>query len=151
MKYRFLLILTLFICAPAGWAQSSIYKTEGTCGTDTKWTFDGFTLTIVNASKEGQYVNIADYDMKHQIAPWTKKKLDVKKIQIGAGITRIGSCAFAGLENLQESLRDMAEIRLQYPDATLLELGKYLDPPVGKSGVNHRLRKLSDLADKLRG
>ena len=102
MKYRFLLILTLFICAPAGWAQSSIYKTEGTCGTDTKWTFDGFTLTIVNASKEGQYVNIADYDMKHQIAPWTKKKLDVKKIQIGAGITRIGSCAFAGLENLQE-------------------------------------------------
>ncbi len=56
-----------------------------------------------------------------------------------------------GLENLQESLRDMAEIRLQYPDATLLELGKYLDPPVGKSGVNHRLRKLSELADKLRG
>ncbi|MBO4912180.1 MAG: DNA-binding protein WhiA, partial [Butyrivibrio sp.] len=35
-------------------------------------------------------------------------------------------------------------------DATLLELGKYLDPPVGKSGVNHRLRKLSELADKLR-
>ena len=56
-----------------------------------------------------------------------------------------------GLENLPESLRDMAQVRLQYPDATLLELGKYLDPPVGKSGVNHRLRKLSELADKLRG
>ena len=56
-----------------------------------------------------------------------------------------------GLENLPESLRDMAEARLQYPDATLLELGKVLDPPVGKSGVNHRLRKLSDLAEKLRG
>ncbi|WP_026524416.1 DNA-binding protein WhiA [Butyrivibrio sp. MB2005] len=56
-----------------------------------------------------------------------------------------------GFENLPESLRDMAEARLQYPDATLLELGKYLDPPVGKSGVNHRLRKLSELAEKLRG
>lgn len=55
-----------------------------------------------------------------------------------------------GFENLPETLRDMAEARLQYPDATLLELGKYLDPQVGKSGVNHRLRKLSELADKLR-
>ncbi len=56
-----------------------------------------------------------------------------------------------GLENLPESLRDMAEARLAYPDATLSELGKYLDRPVGKSGVNHRLRKLSEMADKLRG
>lgn len=56
-----------------------------------------------------------------------------------------------GFENLPETLRDMAEARLQYPDATLLELGKYLDPQVGKSGVNHRLRKLSELAEKLRG
>ena len=56
-----------------------------------------------------------------------------------------------GFENLPEILRDMAEARLQYPDATLLELGKCLDPPVGKSGVNHRLRKLSELAEKVRG
>lgn len=57
---------------------------------------------------------------------------------------------FYGFNRLQESLREMAEVRLEHPDATLLELGKYLDPPVGKSGVNHRLRKLSELADKLR-
>ena len=44
----------------------------------------------------------------------------------------------------------MAEIRLAYPDAPLRELGEYLDPPVGKSGVNHRLRKLSELADNVR-
>ena len=36
------------------------------------------------------------------------------------------------------------------PDAPLKELGEYLDPPVGKSGVNHRLRKLSELADRIR-
>ncbi|RKM55137.1 DNA-binding protein WhiA [Butyrivibrio sp. X503] len=55
-----------------------------------------------------------------------------------------------GFDNLQDSLREMAEVRLEHPDATLLELGGYLEPPVGKSGVNHRLRKLSELAEKLR-
>lgn len=55
-----------------------------------------------------------------------------------------------GFNNLQDSLREMAEVRLEYPDATLKELGQYLNPPVGKSGVNHRLRKLSELADRIR-
>ena len=55
-----------------------------------------------------------------------------------------------GLSNLPLALRQMAEVRLSYPDASLKELGDYLDPPVGKSGVNHRLRKLSELAEKYR-
>lgn len=55
-----------------------------------------------------------------------------------------------GLHNLQGNLREIAEVRLEYPEATLKELGEALDPPVGKSGVNHRLRKLSELADRLR-
>ena len=55
-----------------------------------------------------------------------------------------------GMKNLQDSLREMAEIRLEYPDATLKELGQYLKPPVGKSGVNHRLRKLSEIAERIR-
>ena len=57
----------------------------------------------------------------------------------------------AGLDSLPEHLREMAEIRLKYPDAALKELGEYLNPPVGKSGVNHRLRKLSEYAGELRG
>ena len=55
-----------------------------------------------------------------------------------------------GLSNLPLALRQMAEVRLSYPDASLKELGDYLEPPVGKSGVNHRLRKLSELAEKYR-
>lgn len=55
-----------------------------------------------------------------------------------------------GFENLPESLRQMAEVRLEHPDAPLKELGAYLDPPVGKSGVNHRLRKLCELADSIK-
>ena len=56
-----------------------------------------------------------------------------------------------GLDSLQEGLREAALIRLEYPDATLKELGQYLNPPVGKSGINHRLRKLSEIADRIRG
>ena len=55
-----------------------------------------------------------------------------------------------GFENLPDNLRQMAEIRLEYPDAALKELGEYLEPTVGKSGVNHRLRRLSEIADRIR-
>ena len=55
-----------------------------------------------------------------------------------------------GLESLNEGLEEIARLRLQYPEATLKELGLMLNPQVGKSGVNHRLRKLSLLADDLR-
>lgn len=55
-----------------------------------------------------------------------------------------------GLDNLPENLRQVAEIRLEENDISLKEIGEMLDPPIGKSGVNHRLRKLSEMADKLK-
>lgn len=55
-----------------------------------------------------------------------------------------------GLSNLPEVLGEMATVRLEHPDAPLKELGEYLSTPIGKSGVNHRLRRISDIADKLR-
>ena len=55
-----------------------------------------------------------------------------------------------GFYSLNEGLAEIAELRLQYPEATLKELGMMLNPQVGKSGVNHRLRKLSEIADELR-
>ena len=54
-----------------------------------------------------------------------------------------------GFDDLPPHLREMALLRLEYPDAPLKELGNYLDPPVGKSGVNHRLRRLSEIADSI--
>ena len=56
-----------------------------------------------------------------------------------------------GFDDLSDNLREIAEARLAYPDATLKELGEHLVPSVGKSGVNHRLRKLSELADSIKG
>ncbi len=54
-----------------------------------------------------------------------------------------------GLERLPKSLRPLAELRLAYPEATLKELGSMLDPPLGKSGVNHRFRKIRSIVAKL--
>lgn len=53
-----------------------------------------------------------------------------------------------GLADLPESLQEVAQLRLEYPDMALKELGELCNPAVGKSGVNHRLRKLCELAEK---
>lgn len=55
-----------------------------------------------------------------------------------------------GFGDLSPGLLEAAKVRLEYPDVSLKELGTMLNPPVGKSGVNHRLRKLSEIAQKLR-
>ena len=55
-----------------------------------------------------------------------------------------------GLKRLPKNLREVAELRLNYPDESLKDLGEMLDPPVGKSGVNHRLRKIEKIAEELR-
>lgn len=55
-----------------------------------------------------------------------------------------------GLSELSDGLYDIANLRIEYPEASLKELGELLSPSIGKSGVNHRLRKLSIYADCLR-
>ncbi len=58
---------------------------------------------------------------------------------------------YMGIHKLSNNLREIAELRLENTDSTLKELGEMLNPPVGKSGVNHRFRKIEELADKLKG
>ncbi|MBP5594910.1 DNA-binding protein WhiA [Pseudobutyrivibrio sp.] len=55
-----------------------------------------------------------------------------------------------GLDTLPVQLQEIAQIRLDYPDTPLGDLGQYLDPPIGKSGVNHRLKKLAAIAREFR-
>lgn len=74
---------------------------------------------------------------------------------VSAAVKQLEDIAYirdtVGFEQLPSGLQDVALTRLAYPEATLKELGDLLETPVGKSGVNHRLRKLSEMADKLRG
>lgn len=55
-----------------------------------------------------------------------------------------------GLDSLPEQLKTVAEMRLLNPHLSLAELGERLSPPLGKSGVNHRLAKISKIADSMR-
>ena len=56
-----------------------------------------------------------------------------------------------GLSALPEGLAELAGVRLENPDLSLKELGERMHPPLGKSGVNHRLRKLSEIAEQCKG
>lgn len=73
---------------------------------------------------------------------------------ISASVKQIEDIEFirdtVGLDSLPEGLQDVVRARLAYPEAALKELGNLMDTPIGKSGVNHRLRKISEMADKLR-
>jgi hypothetical protein len=54
-----------------------------------------------------------------------------------------------GLDYLDDKLREMAELRTENPEATLKELGEMSSPPIGKSGVNHRLKKIMEIAEQI--
>lgn len=83
-------------------------------------------------------VNCETANINKTVSAAVRQTEDIRKIQ-----------QTIGFDGLSGPLREIAELRLAYPEATLKELGTYLEPPVGKSGVNHRLRKLSQLAEDL--
>lgn len=55
-----------------------------------------------------------------------------------------------GLENISHELREVAMIRLNNSDMTLREIGESLENPISRSGVNHRLKKISAMAEQIR-
>ncbi|MCI8352539.1 MAG: DNA-binding protein WhiA [Clostridia bacterium] len=74
---------------------------------------------------------------------------------INASVTQIQAIRYLKehkkFEELPENLKEIAEVRLKNPDASLVELGKMLQNPIGKSGVNHRLKKICEIAEELGG
>ena len=51
-----------------------------------------------------------------------------------------------GLESLPPALQEFIKLRVSHPDATLKKLGEYADPPLSKSAVYHRVRRIEQLA-----
>lgn len=74
------------------------------------------------------------------------KAVDAAQRQI-ASIRKVDN--LMGLSRLSAPLREAAEARLRYPELSLKELGEVMDPPVGKSGMNHRMRRIEELAQDL--
>lgn len=109
----------------------------------------------------GAHVSLMDFE-NQRIVKEVRNSVNRKVNCETANITKTVNAAAAqvrdimliqetyGLDELPENLREIAELRLEYQEATLQELGVLLTPPVGKSGVNHRLRKLSEIAESVR-
>ena len=53
------------------------------------------------------------------------------------------------LEELSQGLQEIAKLRIAHPEASLIELGNMLKSPIGKSGVNHRLKAIEKMAEEL--
>lgn len=109
----------------------------------------------------GAHVSLMDFE-NYRIVKEVRNSVNRKVNCETANITKTVNAAAAqvrdieliqktcGFGELSETLREIAELRLEYQEATLQELGDLLTPPVGKSGVNHRLRKLSLIAESIR-
>ena len=69
---------------------------------------------------------------------------------VDAGVRQLESIRLiqetVGLKKLPENLRQVAELRLENPEMPLKELGEMMDPPLGKSGIYHRLKKIEAFA-----
>lgn len=101
MKKHIFIALVALLCSISAAAQTI---QEGTINKCIKWTFDGQTLTINNLDPKVPEMAIPNYDNVISQAPWIKKKLarNIKRVNIGVGISRIGSCAFANCTGLTD-------------------------------------------------
>ena len=84
-------------------------------------------------------VNCETANINKTVTAAAKQIEDIKYLQCNMGFSQ-----------LTDGLREVAELRLDYPDSSLQELGQMLSAPISKSGVNHRLRKISKIAEQLR-
>lgn len=74
---------------------------------------------------------------------------------VNASVEQIKSIKFLKekrkFDGLPENLKEIANLRQKHPEASLVELGEMLENPIGKSGVNHRLKKICEIAEELQG
>ena len=113
------------------------------------------TLAIMGASK--QYFDFLDVIMRKDLMSQARKaeNLDIANVDkaVRAASAQIESIRKIidkkGLDYLSPKLQEVATARLDNPDIGIEDLGKILDPPLSKSGVNNRLRKITEIAKGL--
>ena len=84
-------------------------------------------------------VNCETANINKTVTAATRQMEDIRYLQCHLGFSQ-----------LADGLREIAELRMEYPDSSLQELGQKVTPPISKSGVNHRLRKISKIAEQMR-
>lgn len=101
--------------------------------------FENIRILKEISNSVNRQVNCETANLNKTIFAAVKQIADIKYIEETIGI-----------DSLEPNLRELAYLRLDNSDMNLKDLGQLLSKPIGKSGVNHRLRKLSQIADELR-
>ncbi|WP_078543955.1 DNA-binding protein WhiA [Litchfieldia alkalitelluris] len=129
----------------------------------------GFITYLKEAEKIAEYLNIIGAhqallrfedvrivrDMRNSVNRLVNCETANLNKTIGAAIRQVENIRYidetVGLGILPDKLREIAELRVTYQDVTLKELGEMVSTgTISKSGINHRLRKIDEIADKLR-
>lgn len=106
---------------------------------------DFAALELYNASIEKEIRN--DINRMVNCESANMRKLGTAASEQICAIEKIA--ASVGIDALGDTLKEMAYLRLEYREDSLIELGQRLAPPIGKSGVNHRLKRIMEFAEKL--
>lgn len=96
---------------------------------------------LIKKSMVNETVRITNCDNAN-----TDRTLDASEKQV-ANIKKIESVR--GLDSLPDKLREVALLRLEHPEASLTQLGEMTDPPLKKSGINNRFKKIEEIAKNL--
>lgn len=90
-------------------------------------------------NKINRVVNCDNANIEKTLKAAEKQLIDIELID-----------STVGFDSLPETLQEIARVRYENPDISLKELGALLAPPLSRSGVNHRLARLSEIADRIR-
>lgn len=101
--------------------------------------FENIRIVKEMRGSVNRQVNCETANIQKTVAASMKQTEDIELIQ-----------ERKGLDSLDQNLIAIAKVRLAYPDVTLAELGDLMIPPISKSAVNHRMRKISQIAEELR-
>ena len=100
-------------------------------------------IEVYNVKMEKDYKNNINRQVNCETA-------NLKKIGDAAGkqIVAIKKLMADKKTEIPDGLKELAQLRVEYPESSLKELGEMLTPPISKSGVNHRLNKIIEMAEK---
>ena len=128
----------------------------------------GFIVYMKEAEKISDFLNIVEAhqallrfedvrivrDMRNSVNRLVNCETANLNKTIGAAIRQVENIKYIdktiGLEALPVKLQEIAKLRLEYQDVTLKELGEMVSGGISKSGINHRLRKIDEIANKIR-
>lgn len=103
------------------------------------------TLELMNVkiyknlrNKVNRQTNCETANLTKTVSASSKQINDIKKIE-----------KYMGIESLNDDLQQLAKIRLENPDMSLSEIAQELEPPISRSGVNHRFKKIAEIAEKI--